>query len=101
MTLRNDIMYLKPRDALEQKAGGKTGKKEGWPKYIPTLQARVAKVPANTIQSWFELLKTDKLAAWACDMAQAMMTEIADLIPDGIGQPAGLLKETFRPGGAG
>jgi hypothetical protein len=100
MTLRNDIMHLKPKDVFEEKA-----REDGteitvrWPKYIAALQGRglARTVPKKVIISWFELLKSEKLARWACDAAYRIMLAILDLIPDdGLRDPSADLKHSLR-----
>ena len=90
-------MHLKPRDTFEMNEDG-TGETVRWPKYVTTLQNRglARTVPENLIASWFELLKTGKVARWACDTALAIILAILDLIPDTADDPARLLKGMLR-----
>jgi hypothetical protein len=97
MTLRNDLMHLKPRDTFDLNED-RTRMTVRWPKYIVALQNRglARTVPEKVIASWFELLKTEQLARWGCDTAVAIILAILSLIPDAADDPAQGLKFMFR-----
>lgn len=104
LAIRNDLMHLKPRDRLkegeERHAGGSPVE---WPKYVVPLQRRgLARHPSSpgAAASWFELLKSEKLASWACQSAHAIMLETVNLVPDSPADPAEDMKRIVQRLGA-
>lgn len=94
ITLRNDIMHLKPKDTFDDETPGAVT----WPKYVTNFQNRglAQKPPDGVGASWFDLLATDRLARWACETALSMILAVLDFIPDSNADPCRLLKELFR-----
>lgn len=99
ITLRNDLMHLKPRDTFLEPADGTAGVIQP-PKYIRGLQQRgLAHTPPEGVgMSWFNMLQTAPMAVWACDTAQNIILVVLDLIPnEGPGRdPAWSMKNVFR-----
>jgi hypothetical protein len=97
MTLRNDIMHLRPRDTFEEELRGQDVETTvRWPKYLACLQSRGLAQKVDCLASWFDLLATAALSRWACDTALLMILAILDLVPDTVDDPSRLVKDMFR-----
>ena len=99
VTLRNDIMHLKPRDKTSV---GRDGTETiVAPKYIVALQQRgLARTPSpNVSMSWFNSLQTSNLAIWAVETAREIVLAVLALVPDDPvpgRDPAFMFKSQFR-----
>jgi hypothetical protein len=82
VTLRNDIMHLKPKDKSVTGCG--RVESVSHPKYIVGLQQRgLARSPPSDVDmSWFNSLQTAEIAIWAVDTARAIILAVLALIPD-------------------
>ena len=99
ITVRNDIMHLKPRDTLDSIAPGTATLDV--PKYVVALQQRgLARTPGpGVMMSWFNRLQTSEMAVWATKTAQAIIHAVLDLIPDDplpSRDPTWMFKSPFR-----
>jgi hypothetical protein len=99
MTIRNDIMHLKPREVFVEENGA-AGRhiRDRWPKYITALQGRGLARPVTKGGNgiWLNLLKTDKVACWACQAALAIIRATLDLFPDTNDDPSRPLKSSVK-----
>ena len=96
ITLRNDLMHLKPRDTFLEKQGSPLQIHP--PKYIKALQQRgLARTPKKDVgMSWLNILQTLEMAVWACDTAGNVIQAVLRLIPDDfVLDPAWGLKSIF------
>jgi hypothetical protein len=96
ITLRNDIMHLKPRDS---DVAIRDGDPIAVPKYILALQQRgLARTPDRNVgMSWFNRLQTDAIATWATKAAREIILAVLDFIPDDdVRDPAYMFKMQFR-----
>ena len=97
ITLRNDVMHLKPRDTDVVTDGIQS---IAVPKYVVALQQRkLARTPPpNVGMSWFNRLQTTEIASWAPRVARDIILAVLDLIPDDdTGRdPTDMLKRQFR-----
>jgi len=93
VSLRNEAMHAKQRDKLVQSESG--AYQVEWPKQIKALQQRglTQDFPG---MSGFDALQTPKMAAWACDVAAAMLMSVLELFPDGRSDPLQALKWGWR-----
>jgi hypothetical protein len=68
------------------------------PKVVKRLQTKkLAKASKEDVgSSWFDALQTDRMAAWACNTALAMIHAVLDMVPDGPGDPTSSFKRQFR-----
>jgi hypothetical protein len=82
ITLRNDLMHLKPKDQLEQADDGTPSLRA--PGYITSLQQRglAQAVDQRVMMSWFNILQTPEMAAWACETAKQIVLAVLSFIPD-------------------
>ena len=99
LSLRNDLMHLKPRDEFTEAQDGTPTVK--WPKYVASLQQRgLARVPdGNVIMSWFNTVQTPAMAMWACETAKEIILSVLKLIPDDPipgKDPSSMFKKMFR-----
>jgi hypothetical protein len=97
--LRNDIVHLKARQIPDQKEGKPP--ETGLPKYILSLQQRgFARVlDEEVIGSWFDLIKTQEMAVWACQASLDMILSVLAMIPDDpipARDPTETFKQLFR-----
>ena len=97
--LRNDIVHLKPKQISDQKEGKPP--ETALPKYIVALQHRgIARIlDEGVIGSWFDLIKTPEVAAWACQTSLAMILSVLAMIPDDLipaRDPTTPFKRIFR-----
>ena len=93
VTLRNDIMHLKPKDRVVIASDG--GQSVKVPMYIAALQQRG--LASSTVgMSWFDTIQTVKMASWAPKTAHEIILAVLDLIPDGPGDPTSMFKNIFR-----
>lgn len=98
VTLRNDLMHLKPRDKITSVAPGAVVEV---PKYVVGLQQRgLARTPpAGDMLSWFNRLQTAEMATWSTETAQAIILAVLAMIPDmpnSAGDPSFGFKSLFR-----
>jgi len=99
ITLRNDIMHLKPRDILVSLTPEAAALDV--PKYVVALQQRgLARTPSPGVMiSWFNRLQTSEMAVWATQTARAIILAVLALIPDDpvpTRDPAWMFKTLFR-----
>jgi hypothetical protein len=96
VTLRNDLVHLKPRDRFEIEESG--NHVVHWPKHIEALEARglARRREAGVMMSWFNALQTDRMAAWACQTALNIILAVLALIPNDVAGPGHFLKFLFR-----
>ena len=82
VTVRNDIMHLKPQDKTVFVEGGLPRVEP--PKYVKVLQqyGLAKQFQDEVIASWLTLLQTAEMAAWACDTARNMVHAVLDFFPD-------------------
>ena len=82
VTLRNDIMHLRPRDRSVTAPDG--SQSLAGPKHIAALQQRgLARTPSlKGSMSWFDTLQTAEMACWAPKTAHEIILAVLDLIPD-------------------
>lgn len=90
--LRNGLMHLKPDDDLTYNEHGVIVIKPS--KSVLGLQQKKLARVGNA--SGFNLIQTDKVAAWACDTARNIILAILDMIPDEPAGPAWSFKVAFR-----
>lgn len=79
VTLRNEVMHLKPRDRVVEGEN-----RIQFPRYATVLQQRgLLKHPPGSpvISSWFDEVQTPQLAEWACDTARAMVRSLLGALP--------------------
>lgn len=100
--LRNDLMHLRPQDSFLDPKEGMPGLILEPPKYIKALQQRgLARTPPHGKGgiSWFNLLQTREMAAWACETAQNIILAVMDFIPEGpvpALDPAWMFRDMFK-----
>jgi hypothetical protein len=99
ITLRNDIMHLKPRDTDVVTQDG--GESIAVPKYVVALQQRglARTLGPNIGMSWFNRLQTADIASWATKTARDIILAVLELIPDDEipgRDPAYMFKRQFR-----
>ncbi len=99
VTLRNDLMHVKPRDTFTHSGGGSTLIEP--PKYIRNLQQhRLARPPEESVgMSWLNIIQTAEMAIWACDAAYNIILAVLDFIPDNPVpslDPSSMFKTIFR-----
>jgi hypothetical protein len=92
-------VHLKPRQIPDQKEGKPP--ETALPKYIVALQQRgfVRVLDEGVIGSWFDLIKTQEMAVWACQASLDMILSVLAMIPDDpipARDPTGLFKQLFR-----
>ncbi len=93
VTLRNDIMHLRPRDRTVIAPDGRQS--QAPPKYIAALQQR-GLANSNDSISWFDSIQTVEMASWAPKTAREIILAVLDLIPDGSFDPTSMFKSIFR-----
>jgi hypothetical protein len=99
ISLRNDIVHLKPRDNITIGQDGRLNIQP--PRYIAALQSRglTRRFGAIDSASWFDLLMSVELADWAHMTSENMILKILALIPDKddpTKDPASIMKSMFR-----
>jgi hypothetical protein len=96
VTLRNDLVHLKPRDKFEIESGG--NHVVHWPKHIEALGAKglARRHEPEVGMSWFNALQTNRMAAWACETAINIILAVLALIPNDPAGPGYFLKFLFR-----
>lgn len=99
VTLRNDIMHLRPRDRTVMASDGSLT--IAGPRYIDALQRRgLARTPRpKGSMSWFDTLLTAEMACWAPKTAHDIILAVLDLIPDDPipgRDPTLMFKDQFR-----
>ncbi len=82
VTLRNDIMHLRPRDRTVITPDGRQSLASR--KCIAALQQRgLARTPnPKGSMSWFDSIQTTEMASWAHETAHEIILAVLDLIPD-------------------
>jgi hypothetical protein len=80
ITLRNDVLHIKPRNRFPRPDGAAA---EEWPDHITALeeQGLVRLRSASNGVSWLEALETPELATWACQTSVAIVGSILDALP--------------------
>jgi hypothetical protein len=82
ITLRNDVLHIKPRNRYMPPNGGTVGGQ--WPDHVAALeqQGLVLTHSASEGVSWLEALETPELANWACETSLAIVASILHALPD-------------------
>lgn len=89
--LRNGLMHLKPDDELKYDGHGAIIITPS--QNVQTLQQRKFARKGNA--AGFNLIQTDKIAAWACDTARNIILAILKMVPDRPSDPAWSFKAFF------
>jgi hypothetical protein len=81
ITLRNDVLHIKPRNRYIPPNGTLGGE---WPHHVTALEqqglVRAHSAPEGV--SWLEALETPELANWACETSLAIVGTILHVLPD-------------------
>jgi len=83
--LRNMIMHLKPvpQDVKLIKTPDGDRVSSEMPRKIRTLQTRGLARDTDKGSSWFSVLQTYEMAAWACETARGIMRATVSMLPPG------------------
>lgn len=79
VTLRNEVLHLKPRDRFIESEN-----RIQFPKFATSLQQRGLLKQhggGRVLSSWFSDIQTPELAAWACESARAVVGALLDALP--------------------